>query len=292
MPETLTVMPMTQDRYHRQQLLPRMGAEGQSKLAASRILLIGCGALGTVIAEQLVRAGIGFLRICDRDLVELTNLQRQVLFDERDARDELPKAIAAARRLHEVNSTVPIDARVVDVHRGNLEALIGEGTGRVHLILDGTDNVQTRYLVNDAAVKLGIPWVYGACVGTEGRVMGIVPDGTPCLRCIFNDPPLPGELATCDTAGVLASAASLVASLQAVTAMKILLGERRSRSPGCSQSTPGPCTFARSRLPPVERIAPPAGITASNSSKAPIAPAPPHSAAATPSRSALTGRLN
>jgi adenylyltransferase/sulfurtransferase len=225
MAENATVFAMSHDRYHRQQLLPQIGREGQRKLARSRVLLIGCGALGTVIAEQLVRAGIGFLRICDRDLVELTNLQRQVLFDEDDARDELPKAVAAARRLREVNSSVRIDDRVIDIHRGNIEAVIGEGIEKAGLILDGTDNVQTRYLVNDAAVKLGIPWVYGACVGTEGRVMGIVPGKTACLRCIFNDPPSAGELPTCDTAGVLASAAGLVGSLQVVLAMKMLLGE-------------------------------------------------------------------
>ncbi|HEX8523684.1 MAG TPA: ThiF family adenylyltransferase [Tepidisphaeraceae bacterium] len=248
------------DRYHRQTLLPQLGRAGQAKLRAARVLLIGCGALGTVIAEQLVRAGVGFIRICDRDLVELTNLQRQVLFDESDAHNGVPKAVAAKRRLLAINSSVEVDARVVDVHSGNVEALAGcepsaraagavvgdlgsaltlpspevpvegkKGRGErdslVDLILDGTDNIETRYLLNDLAVKRGIAWVYGACVGTEGRVMAVVPGKGACLRCLFEEPAGAGELATCDTAGVLAPAASVVASLQVTMALKMLLGE-------------------------------------------------------------------
>jgi adenylyltransferase/sulfurtransferase len=209
------------NRYHRQTLLPQIGDAGQRRLGAARVLLVGCGALGTVIADQLVRAGVGFIRIADRDLVELTNLQRQVLFDESDATAGLPKAVAAARRLAAINSSVTIEPHVVDVHGGNVESLM-DG---VDLLLDGTDNVETRYLVNDAAVKRGVPWVYGACVGVAGRVMGIVPGRSPCLRCMFPQPPSPGELATCDTAGVLAGAANVVASVQVVEAMKILLGD-------------------------------------------------------------------
>lgn len=212
------------DRYHRQTLLPQIGEAGQRRLGASRVLLVGCGALGTVIADQLVRAGVGFLRLCDRDVVELTNLQRQVLFDEADAAAGLPKAVAAAERLARINSAVMIEPHVVDVHSGNIESLM-EG---FHIVLDGTDNVETRYLVNDAAVKHAVPWVYGACVGTSGRVMGIMPGkagGSPCLRCLFPDPPGAGELPTCDTAGVLASAANVVASLQVAEALKILLGD-------------------------------------------------------------------
>src|SRR5687768_8911857 len=139
-------------RYHRQQILPQFGAEGQRKIEAARVLLVGCGALGTVIADQLVRAGVGFLRIVDRDVVELTNLQRQVLFDEEDVRRGLPKAVAAANRLRRVNSSVAIEPRVTDVHSGNAEELIGD----VNLILDGTDNAETRYLINDVAVKHGV----------------------------------------------------------------------------------------------------------------------------------------
>jgi adenylyltransferase/sulfurtransferase len=215
------------NRYHRQTLLPQIGDAGQERLARARVLLVGCGALGTVIAEQLARAGVGFLRICDRDVVETTNLQRQVLFDESDAAARKPKAVAAADRLRRVNSTIALEPHVVDVHSGNIESFM-DG---VDLVLDGTDNVETRYLVNDAAVKHAKPWVYGACVGTGGRVMGIVPGraggarGTPCLRCMFPQPPGPGELETCDTAGVLASAAAVVASLQVVEAMKILLDD-------------------------------------------------------------------
>ncbi len=215
-----------------------MGEAGQEKLARAGVLLVGCGALGTVMAEQLVRAGVGFVRICDRDLVEATNLQRQVLFDEEDARSGMPKAEAAKRRLEKVNSGVVVDARVVDVHSGNVEKLIRVDGGResapqagplnegkwLDLILDGTDNVETRYLVNDVAVKHGVPWVYGACVGVEGRVMGVVPGKGPCLRCLFEEPAGAGELATCDTVGVLGAAAGVIASLQVAVGMKILLG--------------------------------------------------------------------
>ena len=191
-------------------------------------MLIGCGALGTVIADQLVRAGVGHLRICDRDVVEATNLQRQVLFDESDAEAGTPKAIAAAQRLSRINSTVRIEPHVVDVHSGNIEEFIEgrSGASRASVILDGSDNADVRYLINDAAVKHGVPWVYGGCVGTSGRVMAILPGKSPCLRCLFPDPPGAGELETCDTAGVLAPAAAVVASLQVVAAMKILLGHR------------------------------------------------------------------
>ncbi len=213
-------------RYHRQILLLQIGQAGQQRLSNSTVLLIGCGALGTVIAEQLVRGGIGTLRICDRDLVETTNLQRQTLFDESDANAGTPKAIAAAGRLGRINSSVRIEPHVVDVHSGNIEAfMIGRNdASRADVILDGTDNAEVRYLINDVAVKHGVPWVYGGCVGTSGRMMAIVPGKSPCLRCLFPDPPAPGELDTCDTAGVLAPAAAIVASLQVVAAMKILLG--------------------------------------------------------------------
>jgi molybdopterin/thiamine biosynthesis adenylyltransferase len=212
------------DRYHRQSLLPQIGIEGQARLRASSILLVGCGALGTVIAEQLVRAGIGMLRIADRDIVELTNLQRQVLFDESDVKNGVPKAIAAAERLGRINSEVKLEPHVTDVHSGNVELLAGfDGDSRpVDLILDGTDNVTTRYLLNDVAVKHQVPWVYGACVGTEGRCMAVTPPGGACLRCVFPEPPSPAELPTCDTAGVLAPAAAIVASLQVAAAMRVL----------------------------------------------------------------------
>jgi adenylyltransferase/sulfurtransferase len=217
---------MPTDRYHRQTLLPQIGPAGQQRLGRARVLLVGCGALGTVIAEQMARAGIGYLRICDRDLVETTNLQRQVLFDESDAAGAKPKAIAAAHRLAAINSTIATEPHVVDVHSGNIEPLM-DG---VDVVMDGTDNAETRYLGNDAAVKFSKPWVYGACVGASGRVMGVIPNKTPCLRCMFPQPPGPGELETCDTAGVLASAANIVASLQVVEAMKILLGDATAAS--------------------------------------------------------------
>ncbi|MDB5319838.1 MAG: moeZ 2 [Phycisphaerales bacterium] len=202
-------------------LLPQIGEAGQHRLAASRVILIGCGALGTAIADQLIRAGVGHLTIVDRDIVELTNLQRQTLFDEADASRETPKAIAAAARLRAVNSAVEIVPIVADVHAGNVHELL---KSKFDVILDGTDNVQTRYLVNDASVKHGIPWVYGAAVGVEGRVMAIVPSVTPCLRCVFPTPPSPQELPACDTAGVLGMAASIVGAYQAIEAIKILTG--------------------------------------------------------------------
>lgn len=218
---------MNIDRYHRQVLLPQIGAAGQDRLRKASVLLVGCGALGSVIAEQLVRAGIGRLLLADRDIVELTNLQRQVLFDEEDVREQTPKAVAAERRLRRVNSEVKIDARVTDIHAGNVEELAGcDGTGRpVDLILDGTDNVDTRNLLNDVSIKHTIPWIYGACVGTEGRCMAIMPPDGPCLRCVFPEPPAAAELPSCDTAGVLGSAAAVVASMQVTAALRVLLGQ-------------------------------------------------------------------
>lgn len=206
-----------------------IGDAGQRRLATSRVLLVGCGALGSVVADQLVRAGVGTLLVADRDIVELTNLQRQVLFDEADARDGTPKAVAAAQRLARVNSAVRIEPLPVDVDGGNLESLAL--SPRVDLILDGTDNAATRYLVNDVSIKHGIPWVYGACVGTEGRVMTILPGQTPCLRCLFPEPPGAGELPTCDTAGVLGPVASVAASLQALSAIKLLSGNPDAIAP-------------------------------------------------------------
>jgi molybdopterin-synthase adenylyltransferase len=209
------------DRYHRQRLLPQIGAAGQALLGKARVLLVGCGALGGHLADQLVRGGVGFVRVADRDIVELTNLQRQPLFDERDAAAGAAKAAAAAKRLHEINSSVTVEPVVADVWAGNIDELL-DG---IDLILDGTDNVQTRYLLNDAAVKHGIPWIHGACVGTEGRVMAIYPGKSPCLRCIFPDPPAGSELPTCDTAGVLQAAAAMVASLQVVQVFRIITNQ-------------------------------------------------------------------
>lgn len=217
--EDETIVPPA-DRYHRQALLPQIGRAGQDRLGRSLVLLVGCGALGTVLAEQLVRAGVGHIRIVDRDIVELSNLQRQTLFDETDVAEAVPKAIAARRRLARVNSAVTIEADVVDFFAGNAEQLAASAD----LILDGTDNVETRNLINDLSVKHRVPWLYGACVGTEGRVMAVRPPATACLRCVFPEMPGPGELPTCDTAGVLGPLAGIVASLQAVAAIKLLSG--------------------------------------------------------------------
>jgi molybdopterin-synthase adenylyltransferase len=203
-------------------LLPQIGQAGQERLARARALLIGCGALGSMIAEQLVRSGLGYLRVIDRDLVELTNLQRQVLFDESDAAQNLPKAAAAATRLRQINSSVRIEPIVADVDATNIESWTD-----VDLILDGTDNVGTRYLLNDVAVKHRVPWIYGACVGTEGRMMVIRPGGA-CLRCVFPEAPDPTELPTCDSAGVLGPVAAAIASVQSVAAIKWLTGNDSS----------------------------------------------------------------
>jgi adenylyltransferase/sulfurtransferase len=215
------------NRYHRQSLLPQIGLAGQERLAQSRVVVIGCGALGTVSADYLARAGVGHLAIVDRDIVEETNLQRQTLFDEADARDGLPKAVAAAGRLKRANSTIEIEPIVADVNQDNIEELLGLRGDRLRadLVVDGTDNAETRYLVNDVAVKHQLPWIYGAAVGVEGRVMAIAPPLTACLRCIFPQAPSLGELATCDTTGVLGPVAGAVASLQAAAALRWLVGD-------------------------------------------------------------------
>jgi molybdopterin/thiamine biosynthesis adenylyltransferase len=207
-------------RYSRQMLFEPIGAAGQSRLAQSRVVLVGCGALGSVLADTLVRAGVGFLRIIDRDFLELNNLQRQVLFDEHDLAAGLPKAEAAARKLRRINSTIEIEPLVADLNPGSAEPLCTD----VHLILDGTDNFETRFLINDVAVKHAVPWIYGACIAAEGMVMPILPGSTPCLRCLWEDAPPPGTTPTCDTVGVLAPVVHVVASLQAVEAIKILTG--------------------------------------------------------------------
>src|SRR5688572_25295523 len=207
------------DRYHRQRILPQVGDAGQAKLAGARVVLIGCGALGTVLAESMVRAGVGSMILADRDLVELTNLQRQTLYTESDAAESRPKAVAAAQRLAAVNSEVRLEARPIDVDSGNVEQLISRTT----LVLDGTDNAAVRYLLNDACIKQGIPWIYGAAIAMEGRVMPVLPGRGPCLRCVFREMPPAGELDTCDTAGVLGATAGVVASLQSAIAIRLLV---------------------------------------------------------------------
>ncbi|MCI0588977.1 MAG: ThiF family adenylyltransferase, partial [Planctomycetes bacterium] len=209
-----------EERYSRQIRFAPVGPAGQERLGRASAVLVGCGALGASLADLLVRAGIGRLRIVDRDFVEASNLQRQTLFSEADARDALPKAEAARRRLSAVNSAVPVEAAVADVHPGNAEELLGGAD----LLLDGTDNFSTRYLLNDFAVERGIPWVYGGAVGASGLVLAVMPGLGACLRCLFPEPPPEGASPTCDTAGILAPAATLVASLQAAAALQILTG--------------------------------------------------------------------
>jgi adenylyltransferase/sulfurtransferase len=202
-------------------LFAGIGKEGQQKLGDSRILLVGCGALGCVLADAMVRAGVGHVRIVDRDFVELSNLQRQVLFDEQDVADHLPKVIAAARRLRRVNSEVIIEPIVADVDYANI-AELAEG---VSLILDGTDNFEIRYLINDLSLEKKIPWIFTGCTGAVGQVMPVFPNESACLRCLMPLPPPPGATETCDTAGVLGPAVNVVASLQAAIALRILVGQ-------------------------------------------------------------------
>lgn len=208
------------DRYSRQMRFYGIGEEGQRRLLASRVTLCGCGALGTVLANALVRAGVGHLRLVDRDFIETSNLQRQVLFDEHDVAENLPKAEAAARKLGAINSTVHVEPVVADIDRTNILDLCQDAD----LILDGTDNFEIRYLINDVAVKLGKPWIYGGCIGSHGQSMTILPGETPCLRCVFEAAPAPGETGTCETAGVLSPIVNIVASIQATEAFKILAG--------------------------------------------------------------------
>ncbi len=215
-------------RYGRQIQFPSIGNEGQRRLSESRVLLVGCGALGCSIANTLTRAGVGMLRMVDRDWVELTNLQRQSLFTESDAAAELPKAIAAAEHLSLVNSQIEIEPHVVDFNFENASELC-EG---IDLILDGTDNFEARFLMNDASHKFSIPWIYGGCLGCEGQTMTILPGETACLNCLMLDgPPPPGTTATCDTAGILEPIIGMIASIQAMEAIKILSGNRASVSP-------------------------------------------------------------
>jgi len=210
----------TWDRYSRQMRFPGIGKSGQERLLAARVTLCGCGALGTVLANALVRAGVGMLRIVDRDFVEPSNLQRQVLFDESDVVNDLPKAEAAARKLRQINSSVVIEPVVADINRTNIEDLCRDAD----LILDGSDNFELRYLINDVSVKQNKPWIYGGAVGSEGMTMTIVPGQTPCLRCVFEAAPGPGETGTCETAGVLGPAVGIIANFQAAEALKILSG--------------------------------------------------------------------
>jgi adenylyltransferase/sulfurtransferase len=208
------------ERYSRQILFAGIGAEGQARLGAAQVLIVGCGALGSAQAEALARAGVGRLRIADRDFVEESNLQRQTMFTEQDARERVPKAVACARRIKEINGDVTVAAEVLDVHQGNIERLIKD----CDLVLDGTDNFATRYLINDACVKHEVNWIYGAAVGAHGVTMTVRPHTSPCLRCIFEEQPPAASAPTCDTAGVIMPIISIVAAVQVSEALKLLTG--------------------------------------------------------------------
>lgn len=207
------------DRYSRQVLFPGIGAAGQAKLAAATVAVVGCGATGTCVASLLARAGVGHLRIIDRDYVEPSNLQRQTLFDEADAAESLPKSLAAARKIAAFNSEIEVIPEISDLSPDNAASLLGSAD----LILDATDNFETRYLINDFAVKEGKPWIYAAAVAAYGVTMNVIPGETACLSCIFHAPP-EGTVETCDTAGILNSAVNLIGSIEATEALKILVG--------------------------------------------------------------------
>ena len=207
------------ERYSRQILFRGIGDAGQSKLAEARLAIVGCGATGSALASMLTRAGIGTLRIIDRDYVEPSNLQRQSLFTEADAAESMPKAVAAARNLAKFNSQIVIEPQVADLTPANISSLLDE----MQLVLDGTDNFETRYLLNDYAVKFSLPWIYTAAVGSYGVTLDILPGKTACLACIFPAPP-GGALETCETAGILNSAVNLTASVAVTEALKLLVG--------------------------------------------------------------------
>src|SRR5437867_2305081 len=209
------------ERYSRQMRFYGVGEAGQRKLLASHVTLCGCGALGTVLANALVRGGVGHLRLVDRDFIETNNLQRQVLFDEHDVAENIPKAEAAARKLSAINSSVHVEPVVTDIDHTNILELVEDAD----LILDGTDNFEIRYLINDVAVKLGKPWVYGGCIGSHGQTMTIIPGQTPCLRCVIESSPPPGMAPTCETAGILGPIVNIIASYQVAEAFKILTGQ-------------------------------------------------------------------
>lgn len=211
---------MSLERYSRQVLFSAIGPEGQERIRRSRVTIIGCGALGSANAEMLARAGVGTLCIVDRDFVDLSNLQRQTLFTESHVAEGLPKAVAAARVLSNINSEVAVEDRVEDVTSAN----IGELCADSNLVIDGTDNFETRFLLNDYSVETGTPWVYGACVGSAGAAFAFIPGQTACLRCLFPVPPQTGTAETCETAGIISPVVHVVASYQVTQALRILSG--------------------------------------------------------------------
>ncbi len=219
-------IPKAADRYSRQSIFRGVGAAGQERLGRSRVCIVGMGALGTVISDNLCRAGVGFIRLVDRDYVELNNLQRQTLYDEEDARLGLPKVDAAAARLRAVNSGILIEPIAADFNPESAERLIGN----VDLVLDGTDNLETRLILNDACLKLRIPWIYGGAIMESGMSMNIIPGGSPCFRCLVPELPPPGTQATCSAAGVLSMITGIIGCVESAEALKILTGSPDVRS--------------------------------------------------------------
>lgn len=211
-------------RYSRQMILPGWGAEGQERLRTQSAVVVGCGALGSHIAAHLTRVGVGRLVLADRDFVEWHNLPRQALYAEADAEAGLPKAVAAAQRLRQINSLVEIEEHVVDVNVDTVEELVAGAD----VVLDGADNFEVRYLLNEACVKLGIPWVYGGVLGTYGLTAAILPGETPCLRCLLGPMPPPGTMPTCETAGILGPVVAVIAALEVVEALKLMLGSHEA----------------------------------------------------------------
>ncbi len=211
------------ERYARQTLFAGIGKEGQARISRGKVLIVGCGALGTVLANNLGRSGVGWLRIADRDYIEGNNLQRQILYSEEDVRQRLPKAVAAADQLRRVNHLITVEPEITDVTAENIEELL-DG---VDLALDGTDNFETRYLLNEACVKLGIPWIYSGVIAAYGVTMTVRPHETACLRCVFPERPLPGTTPTCDTAGVLNGIVGVIAGMASTEALKLLVGSDR-----------------------------------------------------------------
>lgn len=208
-------------RYSRQLLFSPIGSKGQIKLADSHVAIVGMGALGSVLANHMARSGVGFIRIIDRDFVEPSNLQRQILYDEEDARNSLPKVVAAKEKLQAINSDVAIDPVLTDLNATNAEKLLKDSD----VILDGTDNYQVRFIINDVSVKYRTPWIYGGAVSAKGMFSVIRPGVTPCLRCLFDRPPAAGNTETCDTVGVISPIVDIIASYQAVEALKLLVGD-------------------------------------------------------------------
>ena len=222
---------MDLSRYARQMVFYQIGERGQRRLADSRVVVAGCGALGSVISSLVVRAGVGHVRLIDRDFVELNNLQRQVLYDEDDVAAGLPKAAAAADKLKRVNSEIEIEGIVADLNSSNAERLLSG----FDVVLDAIDNFEARYLINDLCIKTRTPWIYGAVIGSYGVTMNIFPGETACLRCLFPTPPAPGTVETCDTAGILGSTVNTIASLQVTEAIKMLIGADSDVSSGLLQ---------------------------------------------------------